>query len=175
MPIVHRPKMAHWKANVGGKEFDIIIGNGSYLLNGKPVQLDVAEVRPGEFNVIKDNVSFTVEVLELKRAEKKCIVKVNGNEYEIELKDKMDLLLQQMGMNKRATPAAGNLKAPMPGKVLRVDVTEGQSVRKGDSVLILEAMKMENTIKATGEATVKAIHVKAGDTVEKGQVMVEME
>lgn len=167
--------MAHWKAYVHGKEFDITIDNGSYLLNGKPLQLDVAEVRQGEFSVIKDSASYTVEVVNLNREEKKCLVKVNDNEYEIELKGRMDLLLLQMGMNKQASHASGSLKAPMPGKVLRVDVKEGQPVRKGDPVLILEAMKMENAIKASGEATVKTIRVKAGDAVEKGQVMVEME
>ena len=62
----------------------------------------------------------------------------------------------------------------MPGKVLRVDVQEGQELKKSDSVLILEAMKMENAIKSPGNGVVKKILVKQGDAVEKGMVMVEM-
>jgi len=166
--------MTRWKTSVNGKEYDVTIDNGSYSLNGKPLHLDIAEIRENEFSVISDNKSYNVEVVQLNHAEKKCTIKVNGNEYELEMKDKMDLLLQKMGMNKRAAHAGGSLKAPMPGKVLRVDVKEGQTVKKGDSILILEAMKMENAIKAPGDGTVKSVRVKAGDAVEKGEVMVEM-
>ncbi len=166
--------MARWKVSVNGREREITLDNGICLLNGKPLHPDIAEVRQGEFSVISDNVSYRVEVMQLSHSEKKCTVKVNGSEYELEMKDRMDLLLQKMGMNKRMAHAAGSLKAPMPGKVLRVDVKEGQRVKSGDSILILEAMKMENAIKAPGDGTVKGVRVKAGDAVEKGEVMVEM-
>jgi len=167
--------MSRWKVSVNGNEYVIVIDNGSYLLNGKPFHPDIAEIRPNEFSVISDNKSYNVEVVQMSHAEKKCSIKIDGNEYELEMKDEMDLLLLQMGMNKRPAHAAGSLKAPMPGKVLRVDVKEGQHVKKGESILILEAMKMENAIKAPGDGMVKGIRVKAGEAVEKGEVMVEME
>jgi len=68
-----------------------------------------------------------------------------------------------------------NIKAPMPGLVLDVLVESGQTITKGDQLLILEAMKMENVLKAAGDGVVKSIEIKKGNTVEKGQILVEME
>jgi len=167
--------MALWIATINGKDYDVRIEGEAIYLNGKPLAANIATLRRNEFSIILENKSYGIEVAEINRAEKKFIIKVNGNDYEVTLKDKFDLLLQQMGMSQRVAHASGSLKAPMPGKVLRVDVKAGQIVKKGDSILILEAMKMENAIKAPGEGTVKAVHVKAGDAVEKGTVMVEME
>lgn len=167
--------MALWKVTVNGKEYDIEKQDGKFLLNGKPLELDIARIRSKEFHVLRDNKSYNVEVVEQQTGEKKLTIKVNGNEYAVELKDKFDLLLQQMGMTKQASNSVGNIKAPMPGKVLRVDAKEGVEIKKGDAVLILEAMKMENAIKSPGDGKVKKILVKQGDAVEKGMVMVEME
>ena len=73
------------------------------------------------------------------------------------------------------TQKVGDIKAPMPGLVIEVAVEIGQTVTKGDKVLILEAMKMENVIKAAGDGVVKAIHTTKGQPVEKGQLLIEME
>jgi len=167
--------MQLWKVIINGKEYAIENDNGKFTLNGKAVELDIARIRANEFHVLHENKSFNVEVVDQSPAEKKLTIKVNGNEYAVTVKDKLDLLLQQMGMTKQAALTVGNIKAPMPGKVLRVDVQEGQQLKKGDAVLILEAMKMENTIKSPCDGTVKKILVKQGDAVEKGTVLVEME
>ena len=66
---------------------------------------------------------------------------------------------------------AKDLKAPMPGLVLKVLVKPGDVVKKNDAVLILEAMKMENVIKAPGDAVVSAVHVQERVAVEKGQLL----
>ena len=68
-----------------------------------------------------------------------------------------------------------NVKAPMPGLVLDILVEAGQSVNKGDNLLILEAMKMENIIKASGNGVVKNININKKDAVEKNQLLIEME
>ena len=73
------------------------------------------------------------------------------------------------------TQKVTDVKAPMPGLVLGVSVEIGQEVQKGDGLLILEAMKMENVIKSVGEGIVKAIHIEQGKAVEKGQLLIEME
>ena len=77
-------------------------------------------------------------------------------------------------MNVAVGQKVGDIKAPMPGMVLEVAVTVGQAVEKGDKVLILEAMKMENVIKAAGDGVVKAILVSKVTAVEKGQILIEM-
>jgi len=90
------------------------------------------------------------------------------------LKDKYDELLQQLGMDKMFAQKVNDLKAPMPGLVLDILVSEGQAIQKGDSLLILEAMKMENNLKATNDAVVKKIKVLKGDKVEKNTVLIEL-
>lgn len=173
----HREKstMPHWKVTVNGKEYDVANDNRQLLLNGNAVELNIAHIRSSEFHVIRDNKTYTVEIIEQIPGEKKLTIKVNGNEYVVAVKDKLDLLLQQMGMSRQAAQSVGSIKAPMPGKVLRVDVQEGQQLKKGDAILILEAMKMENAIKSPGEGKVKKILVKQGDAVEKGAVLVDVE
>ena len=71
--------------------------------------------------------------------------------------------------------AAGALEAPMPGKVIQVSVVAGQAVKKGDEVLVVEAMKMENALRAPRDGTVKSVSVKVGDMVSPGVVLVDIE
>ncbi|HLL94438.1 MAG TPA: biotin/lipoyl-containing protein, partial [Spirosoma sp.] len=82
-------------------------------------------------------------------------------------------LLEKMGMSNAVSAKVNTLKAPMPGLIVGINVAVGDTISKGDSVLILEAMKMENNLKAPGDGTVKAIRAIKGDRVEKGQVLVE--
>ena len=72
---------------------------------------------------------------------------MNGTNYELKAKTRFDELLKQMGMENLASQKVKDLKAPMPGLVLDILVSEGQAISKGDAILILEAMKMETTIK----------------------------
>ncbi|MCO4795668.1 MAG: acetyl-CoA carboxylase biotin carboxyl carrier protein subunit [Bacteriovoracaceae bacterium] len=71
--------------------------------------------------------------------------------------------------------AAGELKTQMPGKIIKVLVSEGDKVEKGQTLILLEAMKMENEIKSGVDGTVKSIHIKEGDALEQGILMMEVE
>jgi biotin carboxyl carrier protein len=102
-------------------------------------------------------------------------VVVDGKKQEIEIKDKYDALLKQLGMDKMLGSKMNLLKAPMPGLVLNILVKEGDNIKKGDSLLVLEAMKMENNIKAAGDGVVKKVNVQVKQAVEKNQVLIEME
>ncbi len=77
-------------------------------------------------------------------------------------------------MDKMFAQKVNDLKAPMPGLVLDILVSEGQTIQKGDSLLVLEAMKMENNLKAINDAVVKKINVSKGDKVEKNTVLIEL-
>ena len=98
---------------------------------------------------------------------------MNGQKHTVGVKDRFDILLEQMGMADLAANKVNDIKAPMPGLVLKMLVAEGAEFKKGDAIMILEAMKMENVIKAPADGVVKEILIKAGDKVEKNQVMVK--
>jgi biotin carboxyl carrier protein len=108
-------------------------------------------------------------------------VNVNGNVYEITLEviDKADIKPVEKKAEApavaqapaQAPAGAQTITAPMPGNILKVNVSNGQAVKKGDVLLILEAMKMENEILAPADATVSSVNVTAGQTVEAGTVL----
>lgn len=92
---------------------------------------------------------------------------LDGEVFEIEV-------LRQ-GMRRRGRSAHASLSAPMPGTVIRVDVSPGAAVRRGDILIILEAMKMELPIRASADGVVKAVHCRQGDLVQPGLPLVDIE
>jgi biotin carboxyl carrier protein len=85
----------------------------------------------------------------------------------------MDLLLAKLGIEHSAESAVKDVKAPMPGLIIDIALEAGQEVKKGDTLLILEAMKMENVIKCPADGIVSKVHIKKGESVEKNQILVE--
>lgn len=136
---------------------------------------DTIQLNAHTWHCIVNNKSFTVEILETRPQEKYYKLKINGKKYEVNAKSDLDKLLQQLGMDKGAQQQVKELKAPMPGLILEVKVQEGAVVQKGDTLLILEAMKMENVIKAPADVTIKQIKVQKGENVEKNQLMMRFE
>lgn len=149
-------------------------GNG-LKLNDEWVNWDIVPAGHNAYHVLWNNKSFNIQVVMADTATKQFVIRVNGHDYTLEAKDKYDLLLSKLGMTNLTSTKLSDIKAPMPGLVLQLIATEGQILKKGDKVLILEAMKMENVLKAPGDGVVKAIKVKQGNTVDKGQVLVELE
>ena len=140
-------------------------------INDQDFNWDVIEIKNNSFSVIKDHQSYNVEVLNVIPEEKSFLIKVNGLKYQMQAKDKYDELLHSLGMDNLATKKVSDLKAPMPGLVFDIIVKEGQEVKKGDALLILEAMKMENMIKSPTDGVIKSIEVEKGIAVEKNQVL----
>jgi biotin carboxyl carrier protein len=110
-------------------------------------------------------------VISFDKETKTAQIKVNGNIYTVAAQDQFDILLDQLGLSSLNAAKVSEIKAPMPGLVLKLFVTEGSEVKKGDNLFILEAMKMENIIKSPADVTVKTVKIKPGDKVEKGQVL----
>ena len=144
-------------------------------VNGKENEWDLIEFRENTFHVIKDNKGYTAVLVSFNAEEKTLVINVNGNDYEISIKDRNDLLLQQLGIAVKSSSVVQFIKAPMPGLIINISVTEGTEVKKGDTLLILEAMKMENVIKSPRDGKVKKINVQLKNAVEKNQVMLEFE
>ena len=166
-----------YKAKVNNKQFEIMQGKspGNFILNGEEITLDLIKIKEGSFHVIQNNRSYNIEVLKLNAEKKKVELRVNNNDYTVYLKDKYDELLHRLGMDLLSSEKVNDLKAPMPGLVVAVNVAEGQSVKKGDVLVTLEAMKMENALKADADAVVKKVSVKKGSAVEKNEVLIYLQ
>lgn len=136
---------------------------------------DVINTGEGEFNIIRNGRSVNVKLLEADETGKNLKVEVEGEFYTMHIKDELDQTLDTMGFNNVSTKQIKEIKAPMPGLVLEVSVEVGQELVEGDRVLILEAMKMENSICIHANAKIKNILVKKGQPVDKNQVLVELE
>ncbi|MCX6197850.1 MAG: acetyl-CoA carboxylase biotin carboxyl carrier protein subunit [Bacteroidetes bacterium] len=160
------------KATINGKQEFTVEGNS---LNGTTVDWDLLELRNDTFHIIKDNKSYNATLISFNTEEKTMVLNVNGNDYEVSIKDKNDLLLQQLGISVKTSSTIQLLKAPMPGLIINVSVNAGDDVKKGDTLLILEAMKMENVIKSPRDGKIKKVSVELRKAVEKNQVMLEFE
>lgn len=136
---------------------------------------DMIEIAPGVFNIIKNGRSINVHLLANESDSKKITVEVEGQNFDIEIKEALDQLLQEMGFGLASHIHIKKVNAPMPGLVLDILVTAGQEVNAGDPILILQAMKMENSIAVHASATIKKILVVKGEAVEKGQLLIELE
>jgi biotin carboxyl carrier protein len=156
-----------------GNVFQISQTDGTLTIDDQPLNWDLAALPGSGFHIIMNNRAHLAEMVEYKEEEKAYLIKINGKILEVKLKDRYDLLLDQLGMSDLATTKVNQVKAPMPGLILDIKVAPGDEVKKGDPLLILEAMKMENVLKSPGDGHVQAIVVKKGDSVEKNQVLIQ--
>ena len=132
-----------YSVNVNDKfKFDIV---------SEDLTWDSVEVEPGRFNILYNNRSYSAVVLSADYENKSFAVRIDSHTFNLNVKDRFDLLAEQLGFSAKSSKKANEIKAPMPGMVLSVLVSEGQEVKMGESVLILEAMKMENVIKAPAD------------------------
>ena len=163
-----------YKATVNNElEINLDIVKGETTLNGNPINWDIVRINENRFHVIENHKSYEVELIKKDDATKFYEIKVNGSIYKVDLKDKADLLLNKLGLNLMTSNAAKEIKAPMPGLILNIMVEEGTEVKKGDPLLILEAMKMENVIKSPADGVIKSIKVEKGKSVEKNQILIQ--
>jgi len=149
----------NWRVAVGDREIKVDLAKLP----------DVREVEPGVYSVLQDGRSLVFRVAPINGA---VLVDVEGREYKIEARDP-----RAGGRHGRHTIGEGrqNICAAMPGKVVRVLVAEGDAVTPGHGLAVVEAMKMQNEVKAPREGKVVAVRVKPGETVTAGAVLVTIE
>jgi biotin carboxyl carrier protein len=140
--------------------------------DGEVFAIDSIKLDANNYHIIHNNQSYQAEVVSMDKTGKTATIKINSNLYQLKAKDQFDALLEQLGMANLNSNKISDIKAPMPGLVLKVLVSEGDEVKKGDNLFVLEAMKMENIIKAPADAVVKTIKIQPTDKVEKGQLLI---
>lgn len=161
-----------YKLKINDKaEYKVERRTGKLLINDKEIDADIRQLNDVSYHIINELKSYNAEVVSFDTAAKTAQIKVNGNLYSVAAQDQFDILLDQLGLSALNANKVSDIKAPMPGLVLKLFVSEGGHVKKGDNLFVLEAMKMENIIKSPADVTVKSVKIKPGDKVEKGQVL----
>ena len=158
------------------KAFSVHVGE--FVFSFSKADIDAADLvkkSENEFNLISQHRSVNAKLLEAGVGSKKLKLEIDGESFDILIRDELDLMLDKMGFDAGAGRHIREIRAPMPGLVIEIAVADGQDVVTGDKILILEAMKMENSILTQANAKIKRIAVSAGQAVEKGQVLVELE
>ena len=164
------------QATVNNKQrFSLQQADGGWMLNGQPAILDAVTSASGVISILHKGRSYEALIECIDKATKEVVVRIRGQRYTVAIQEPIDQLLHSMGLDLAATKKIESVKAPMPGMVLKVLVQPGQHIAKGDGLLILEAMKMENVLKASGPAIVKSIRVQEKTAVEKGAVLIDLE
>ncbi|MCP9235279.1 acetyl-CoA carboxylase biotin carboxyl carrier protein subunit [Lewinella sp. JB7] len=158
------------------QKYKAIIADHDYSVTDQQLaELDISGPFKNEFHLLHGSTGYTATVVEHDLSGKSLTVEINGRPFTVTIRDTYDQLVEELGFATVASSNNTDVLAPMPGLILDVLVQEGDEVAVGAPLLILEAMKMENVLKAEGTGTVKSIRVNKGQAVEKRQLLMEME
>lgn len=156
------------------KEFDFILKeNGEIIYDSKELKSKIEIMEDGFCFITVNEISYPVEVISHHQNEYELLV--NGNSYNFSIETPFSLKRKKLLVSQTSESTTIRLKAPMPGKILDVMVKTGDSVKAGDTLLILEAMKMQNAILASTKGIIKKVLVKEGDTTSKSDLLIELE
>ena len=155
-------------------ELKLSYKDGQFMVDEQVFNINLFKANGG-YSVLYNNKSFFIRLISYYKENKLFSFKINDCIYNVCLADANNLLLRDMNIDYKLDKKASNLKAPMPGLIVDINVKKGLSVKKGEPLLILEAMKMENLIKAPNDLFIKNICVNPGDTVEKNELLFEFE
>lgn len=163
-----------YQATVNGKKFDIeITKDGALFVNGQPRDVDFVPLGDTLFSLISESAS--VEVL-FNEVENSSSIEVlsSGRQYTVNVLDERALLLGSRRGGDVGDSGEVSIRAPMPGLIVDVPVSEGDEVAKGQTVVILESMKMQNELKAPRDGVVQRVGAAPGESVEQNKVLITL-
>ncbi len=139
--------------------------------------LDTLDISPaldgsGLYHMLLDGKSYMLELIDNQSEDGKYLISVNGFEHWVVVTDRWKQLISSMGLDKKSSKKLSELKSPMPGAVKQVLVKPGEEVEEGATLIVMEAMKMENLLKCPSAQTIKSVEVKPGQVVEKGALLI---
>lgn len=157
---------------VNDKQYEIEINqNGRVTVNGIEREIDFYALQSSLYSLIIDNASYEA-LVEVR--EGVLNVAMLGDSYEVTVADERQQRMSKAGGGFQADSGEIALKSPMPGLIVAVQVSEGQAVEKGQALIVLESMKMENDLKAPRAGTIVKINVQKGERVEQNKVLVTL-
>lgn len=153
--------------------FEVDITNEGITVNGTLVDVDYISHGSNQMHIIYQGQNYRVRLDHLDKG--KATVLVNEKEIEFRIRSPKQKILEKIGITQESENKMDDLTAPMPGKILKVLQKPGDHVSKSEGILVLEAMKMENVLKASADAVIAEIKVQEGDAVEKNQILITFE
>jgi len=157
-----------------GQSLTVQTVEGQVMLNGLSAELEVTPDGPYAWQVQQRGRAHRVLLLRLDEAAGTALLQIDGRRVSVALKTREDDLRKILHSAGGGKSGPADIKAPMPGLIRGVKVAVGQTVQKGDALLVLEAMKMENVLKSPRAGTVQHVAVAEGDAVEKGALLLRL-
>ncbi len=169
--------MKTYYLELNGKEYQVGVERADGIIavsvDGRRHLVDLAELNGGgAFSVLLDGKSYDLEV---KENEKGLSVFALGQHFDLTVEEEETHRARMLSAGTQQAAREKEVRAPMPGLIVKIEVSVGQKVSPGEGLLVMEAMKMENEIKAKGAGVVKAIKVAERQPVEQGQVLITFE
>ena len=162
-----------YHAGIGEDWREVIVDGESVHVDGREVQADISTL-PGSH---RHHLRIEGRSLALfaRRVEDEWVVELEGRLFKVRVEDERTRHIRELASHASPTDGPRELRAPMPGLIVRVEVEVGQEVSEGDGLVVMEAMKMENELRADSAGTVVSIEVEAGQAVERDVVLLRME
>ncbi len=160
--------------------FETIIGEHILELNKKGenylqaeqiLPLDIQKIDDNHWHVLYEGRSYRILLHQVDAVKNTITLAVNGKKTSVRLRSRLERLLKELGLENALEAKVESIQAPMPGLIHSIIAREGDTVKKGEPLLILEAMKMENIIKAPADVVIEKIHVQEKNTVDKGTLL----
>jgi acetyl/propionyl-CoA carboxylase alpha subunit len=163
-----------YHVTIGGRAFEVVLGPEGVTLDGRPVSVSLEHTDGTPVHgLFVDNRTY--RVVADRDGPGRWGLRINGSVIEVDVVDERTKVIREMTGAGAVSSGPRPIVAPMPGMVVKVEVVEGDRVEVGQGIVIVEAMKMENELRATGAGIVSRVRVRAGDAVEKDQLLVELE
>ncbi len=160
-------------SNIGNKEFRWTFNNDGSIFEGKDaIDVDIRKISRNRYSILLNGRSYQAVIARKKFS---YTILINGITYDVEVESSAKKLIKLRNGAMTVDRAHFELRSPMPGMVVRCEVDEGERIMAGDGLVILEAMKMENEIRAPRDGTIKKIHVQDKQIVDKGALLITME
>lgn len=157
----------------GEKKVNIQVrDNQIHKINNRKTSIQVESLDNDEYLIKGEKHTHLGEVVNLKQNE--VTVMINGNTYNFTIETELASKRKEK-ITKNAGKKVSKINAPLPGEIVAVLMSEGQEVHKGEPIMILEAMKMQNEITSPVNGKIKSLHVKAEETVMKDQILFEID
>jgi acetyl/propionyl-CoA carboxylase alpha subunit len=153
---------------------EVDLDSGSATLDGATATASLAEVAGTPVKLVTIGGVQHRVVARREGSKGSYVLWIDGWRFEVEALDERQRAIRDLGVASAAAAGPAPVVAPMPGLIVRVHVAVGDQVQAGQPVAVMEAMKMENELRATAAGTVHKVLVEAGRVVEKGAVLVEL-